>query len=85
MQNQEKFQSLLEEFQHYTKQFESLLLSWESLDLARQDQGLCQKYSEEAPQNTAKSLQKDIAFCGRELANVILWLNNSCAFSHGEP
>lgn len=83
MQDQTKFQSLLEEFHSYTKQFESLLLSWESLDLARQDKGLCQRYSEEAPQDTAKSIQKDIAFCGRELSNIILWLNNACAFSSG--
>ncbi len=85
MKNETDLQRLVKEFQFSAKRFESLLLSWESLDLARQDEGLCGRYSGDAIQTTKANLQKEITYCGRELANLVLWLNNACAFSAREP
>ncbi len=85
MQEKDEFQRLVKEFQESVKRYESLLLSWDSLDLARQDGGLCRRYSSDAIQTTKTNLRDEISFCGNELANLVLWLNNACAFSAGKP
>lgn len=80
MKNQTDFQRLVKEFQYSSKRFESLLLSWESLNLAQQDEVLCGRYSGDAIQTTKANLQEEISYCGRDVANLALWLNNACAF-----
>lgn len=84
MKDQKRLTELLRDFRFNVLLFESTLLKLENLESARENNTLPEGYSEKAVKQAISDLCYDISWQGQDVANLALWINNACAFSHPE-